>query len=98
MPLDSCQFIWSSWCATSRSWASIWMQWHDSVPGCCRWSGPAADVSAQHAQLLYQLADIDKQTAATIALVLQPVLTISTLLMISRIVLSWYPQVRCARW
>ena len=56
----------------------------------------AAGASADHAQLLYQLADIDKQTAGTIAFVLQPVLSISTLLMIVRIVLSWYPQVRCA--
>ena len=53
----------------------------------------AAEASADHAQLLYQLADIDKQTAGAIAFVLQPVLSVSTLLMISRIVLSWYPQV-----
>ncbi len=75
------------------------MQRHDiKILDCGRWSGKVAEASAHHAQLLYQLADIDKQTAGRIAFVLQPVLSVSTLLMIVRIVLSWYPQVRRECW
>ena len=62
-------------------------------PTLYRWSGAAAGAAAEHAQLLYQLADLDGRTAGAIALVLRPVLSVSTLLMITRIVLSWYPQV-----
>lgn len=46
------------------------------------------------ATALYELADIDAKTAGTIAHVLQPALAVAQLLMIVRIVLSWYPQVR----
>jgi hypothetical protein len=59
-----------------------------------RWSATAAAGAADHAQLLYQLSDLDGRTAGAISLVLRPILSISTLLMISRIILSWYPQVR----
>ena len=45
-------------------------------------------------QVLGDLADIDANTAKLLATVLQPFLSISILLMIIRIVLSWYPQVR----
>ena len=41
---------------------------------------------------IYQLADIDAKTAGSIATILGPALAVSTLLMIVRIVLSWYPQ------
>ena len=53
----------------------------------------AAVVDPNSARLVAELADLDAKTAATIAVVLRPVLSISTLLMIVRIVLSWYPQV-----
>lgn len=59
----------------------------------------AAAVAAHPAggRLLYEVADMDAKTAATIALILRPVLSISTLLMIVRIVLTWYPQVKPVR-
>ncbi len=47
----------------------------------------------QAAEVLYELADIDAKTAATIASLLGPVLNIGQLLMIARIVLSWYPNI-----
>lgn len=47
----------------------------------------------QAAEVLYELADIDAKTAATIASLLGPVLNIGQLLMIVRIVLSWYPNI-----
>ena len=47
----------------------------------------------QAAEILYELADIDAKTAATIASLLGPVLNIGQLLMIARIVLSWYPNI-----
>ena len=40
-----------------------------------------------------ELADIDAKTAGTLAAFLRPVLSVGILLMIVRIVLSWYPQV-----
>ena len=43
---------------------------------------------------MFELADIDAKTAGTLATVLRPVLSVGILLMIVRIVLSWYPQVR----
>ena len=54
-------------------------------------SSPAC-ASQRHGDVVYQLADIDAKTAGTIAKFLGPVLALSTLLMIVRIVLSWYPQ------
>ncbi len=49
--------------------------------------------SPKAAEVLYELADIDAKTAATIASLLGPVLNIGQLLMIVRIVLSWYPNI-----
>ena len=40
------------------------------------------------------LADIDPQTAGRLALVLQPLLSLSIFLMLVRIVLTWYPNVK----
>lgn len=48
---------------------------------------------ALESQVLYDLADIDAKTAGTIAKVLGPLLTIGQLLMIVRIVLTWYPNI-----
>lgn len=45
------------------------------------------------AEVLYELADIDAKTAATIASLLGPLLNVGQLLMIARIVLSWYPNI-----
>ncbi len=45
-------------------------------------------------QVLWDLADIDAKTAGLLARILQPFLSIGILLMIIRIVLSWYPQVK----
>ena len=47
----------------------------------------------QAGEVLYELADIDAKTAATIASLLGPALNIGQLLMIIRIVLSWYPNI-----
>lgn len=47
----------------------------------------------QAAEVLYELADIDAKTAGTIASLLGPVLNLGQLLMIVRIVLSWYPNI-----
>lgn len=48
---------------------------------------------ASVSQAVFELADIDAKTAGTLAAVLRPVLSVGILLMIVRIVLSWYPQV-----
>lgn len=45
-------------------------------------------------QVLGDIADIDANTAKILATILQPFLSVFILLMIIRIVLSWYPQVR----
>ena len=55
-------------------------------------AAPAA-CKASVAQALFELADVDAKTAGTLAAVLRPVLSVGILLMIVRIVLSWYPQV-----
>ena len=44
-------------------------------------------------QVFGDVADIDAKTAKLLATILQPFLSIGILLMIIRIVLSWYPQV-----
>ena len=44
-------------------------------------------------QALGELAELDGKSAGLIARVLQPFLSVAILLMIVRIVLSWYPQV-----
>ena len=45
-------------------------------------------------QDLLLLADIDPQTAGRLAFVIQPLLSISVFLMLVRIVLTWYPNVK----
>jgi len=61
--------------------------WNAARPRC-------AACRASLAQAAFELADIDARTAGTIATVLRPVLSVGILLMIVRIVLSWYPQAR----
>ena len=51
------------------------------------------DYTPRAAEVIYELADIDAKTAATIASLLGPVLNLGQLLMIARIVLSWYPNI-----
>lgn len=41
---------------------------------------------------MYELAALDSKTAGSLSLVLKPVLSIASLLMIVRIVMSWYPE------
>eukprot|EP00884_Botryococcus_braunii_P010066 jgi/Botrbrau1/19060/Bobra.0100s0084.1 len=50
----------------------------------------ASDTLVNH---LFNLADLDAKTAGNLAAVLRPVLSLSILLFIVRIVLSWYPQI-----
>ncbi|CAK0783294.1 hypothetical protein CVIRNUC_006493 [Coccomyxa viridis] len=49
--------------------------------------------SAAAVQAVGDLADIDAKTAKLLATLLQPFLSIGILLMVVRIVLSWYPQI-----
>lgn len=56
-------------------------------PACC------VTGSILHVQALGELAELDGKTAGLIARVLSPLLSVAILLMIVRIVLSWYPQV-----
>ena len=56
------------------------------------WSA-AVHTELPHAVAVYELADIDAKTAGAIARVVQPLLAVAQLLMIVRIILSWYPQV-----
>ena len=58
------------------------------------WSA-AVHTELRHAMVVYELADLDAKTAGAIARVVQPLLAVAQLLMIVRIVLSWYPQVCC---
>lgn len=51
----------------------------------------AATAVASYTEL-FALADVDAATAGLLALVLRPVLSISILLMIVRIVLTWFPE------
>ena len=59
----------------------------------CRMLHSNAD-TADGLQAVGDLADIDAKTAKLLATLLQPFLSIGILLMVVRIVLSWYPQVR----
>lgn len=52
----------------------------------------AMQTELSHAMAVYELADLDAKTAGAIARVVQPLLAVAQLLMIVRIVLSWYPQ------
>ena len=71
----------------AHSRRSLSPAWHAARPRC-------AACRASLAQAAFELADIDARTAGTIATVLRPVLSVGILLMIVRIVLSWYPQAR----
>lgn len=42
--------------------------------------------------MIYELAGIDGSTAGVIGLVLRPVMAVSILLMLVRVVLSWFPE------
>ena len=55
---------------------------------------PASVIDAAAAtQAVYDLAGLNSATAGTLATILRPVLSISSLLMIVRIVLTWYPEI-----
>jgi hypothetical protein len=73
--------------AAANSRRSLSPAWSAARPRC-------AACRASLAQAAFELADIDARTAGTIATVLRPVLSVGILLMIVRIVLSWYPQAR----
>lgn len=49
--------------------------------------------AAAAAQVVYELAALDSATAGTLAAVLKPALSLASLLMIVRIVMSWYPEI-----
>ncbi|PRW34048.1 CPLD43 required for cyt b6 assembly [Chlorella sorokiniana] len=49
--------------------------------------------AAAAAQAVYELAALDSATAGTLAAVLKPALSLASLLMIVRIVMSWYPEI-----
>jgi YggT family protein len=66
------------------------------IPAASSVFGPSAawaQTELPQATALYELADLDAKTAGAIARVVQPLLAVAQLLMIVRIVLSWYPQV-----
>ena len=54
---------------------------------------PPRSIPIETTQALYDLADLDAATAGLASTVLRPVLSISSLLMIIRIVLTWYPEI-----
>lgn len=55
---------------------------------------PASVADAVSAtQTVYDLAGLDSATAGLLATILRPVLSISSLLMIVRIVMTWYPEI-----
>ena len=49
--------------------------------------------SIEQAQVLYDIADLNSANAALISLLLRPVLSLSSLFMIVRIVMTWYPEI-----
>lgn len=53
----------------------------------------AAAVDPSLPQLVADLAALDSASAAALASVLRPLLSLSSLLMIVRVVLSWYPEI-----
>ena len=82
----------------SRCPAQCRPHWHVSyiqlgVVRVCRLLHSNAD-AADGLQAVGDLADIDAKTAKLLATLLQPFLSVGILLMVVRIVLSWYPQVR----
>jgi len=52
-----------------------------------------AQAAATPADLIFELADLDSKTAGAVSAVLKPVLSVASLLMIVRIVMSWYPEI-----
>ena len=54
---------------------------------------PVLGVRCRRFALSFAVADLDPATAGTIAAVLKPTLSIGSLLMIVRIVMTWYPDV-----
>lgn len=52
-----------------------------------------AAVDPAAVQVVYELAALDSKTAGALSLVLKPTLSIASLLMIVRIVMSWYPEI-----
>lgn len=63
-----------------------------AAPAALAAAAPAA-ADPQTAQLLADLALLDAQSAGTLSAVLKPALTIATVLMIVRIVMSWSPEI-----
>ncbi len=51
------------------------------------------DTATTTTQAVYELAGLNSATAGTFNLILRPVLSIASLLMIVRIVMTWYPEV-----
>lgn len=51
------------------------------------------DTATTTTHAVYELAAFDSATAGTLNLILRPVLSLSSLLMIVRIVMTWYPEV-----
>ena len=52
-----------------------------------------AQAAPTPADLIFELADLDSKTAGAVSAVLKPVLSVASLLMIVRIVMSWYPEI-----
>ncbi|GAB4815607.1 hypothetical protein N2152v2_008063 [Parachlorella kessleri] len=52
-----------------------------------------AQAATSPAELIFELADLDSKTAGAVSAVLRPVLSVACLLMIVRIVMSWYPEI-----
>lgn len=44
-------------------------------------------------QALWDVAELDSATAGLLLLVLKPLLTVGSLLMVARIVMTWYPEI-----
>lgn len=49
--------------------------------------------SAVPVDLVLELAELDSKTAGTLSAVLKPLLSLASVLMIVRIVMSWYPEI-----
>lgn len=64
-----------------------------SSPGAALAAAAADPQAAAAAQAIYELAGLDSQSAGALSGVLKPVLTLSSMLMIVRIVMSWYPEI-----
>ncbi|KAL4435592.1 hypothetical protein ABPG77_002555 [Micractinium sp. CCAP 211/92] len=56
------------------------------------YAATAASADPQAAQLVADLALLDAQSAGLLSAILKPTLSLASLLMIVRIVMSWYPE------